>query len=198
MCACLVLAPNVFLERLQIREILVLSGKVMAHGDRRCEKDKDRERNPAHKNTDKIGVTVLTFRQRPRVREPVREVNPHAFQKCVSLNSQHRERPTLPLDPLLKTMKKKMFSSRETAEQPNARDKTFQSWTLADIDKPGMHLDSPIKMGNEATLRHSTATCTPPPLQPVACLAPSNSPETLLPRMLLAKRATEEARQRSG
>lgn len=54
LCVCLcvyvclyfffVLALNVLREHLQITETLALRGKVMAHGDRRCEKDKDREK----------------------------------------------------------------------------------------------------------------------------------------------------------
>ncbi len=36
----------------------------------------------------------------------------------------------------------------------NAADKSFLSGTPAGIDKPGMHLDSPIKMGKWTDIRH--------------------------------------------
>lgn len=58
---------------------------------------------------------------------------------------------------------------------PNAWDKSFLSWTPAGIDKPGMHLDSPIKMGKWSDIEALYRAVAP--LYPLAYCAPWAPPE---------------------
>lgn len=68
-------------------------------------------------------------------------------------------------------------SLRERQNMPqNAWDKSFLSGTPAGIDKPGMHLDSPIKWGKWSDIEALYSIV--PPLYPLASWAPSTSPDT--------------------
>lgn len=82
--------------------------------------------------------------KRPTKAETGAEKGGHAFPPL--LPEKPKQRHCSPLHSAADDWQAILLGERKSV-LPNARHKSFLSETLAGIDKPGVHLDSPIKMG---------------------------------------------------